>query len=161
MKNILKWFLGLMIVIAMVTGLEMVKFALLSPGTMDIENYTVPGSQPPLEAFHPEHPDMGEHPKFSHPSTEMGLKFALADLADILIYVVILISLLYGVYKFGKRAFNLPRFNSVSWSSGSSDSLFIENNRKSSNDREPDIDVTQSESDEYSLLDNHLLDQLL
>ena len=157
MKNIFKWFLGLIIILAMVAGLEMAKLTLLSPGPMDFENHEAGG--PPPEAFHPGPPDMAEHPEFGPPPAEMELKFALADAANIMIYVVLFVPLLYGAFQLGKRAFNLPRFNTVTRSSAFSDDSSARSNDERSSKQE--LDATLSASDEYSVLDNHLLDQLL
>jgi hypothetical protein len=89
----------------------------------------------------------------------MEFRFALADAANLLIYVVILIPLLFIALQFGKRAFNLPRFNTVTRSAA--DDSFTARNENSSSKQTQDADVALSASDEYSLLDNHLLDQLL
>ncbi len=159
MKNILKWFFGLIMIAAMLTGLEMAKFALLSPGPIDPDGPPQWHGAPPSETFNRSRPDMDEHPEFGTPPPNMEFRFALADATNLLMYVVILIPLLYIALQFGKRAFNLPRFNTVT-RSASDDSLTPRNEKRSS---EPalDADVALSASDEYSLLDNHLLDQLL
>jgi hypothetical protein len=160
MKNITKWFLGLMIVIALVIGLEVTKFALLDPGPMNIQTHEGVGGPLP-GAFHPDGPDMSEHPEFGHPPASMGLRFALADAITITVYVVVLIPLLNAAYQFGRRAFNLPRFNNAVKSSDHSDGVFPNTNENRSSDRHPDTDVTSSTLDEYAVVDNHLLDQLL
>lgn len=165
MKNIFKWFLALIIILVMVSGLEIVKLTLLGPDPMDFDHGA--GGPPwhggpPPEAFHPDRPDMAGHPDFGPPpapSAEMKLKFALADATNILIYVVLFVPLLYGAFQLGKRAFNLPRFNTVTRSSAYSDDASKHRSDERSNQQE--MDVVLSASDEYSLLDNHLLDQLL
>ena len=157
MKNILKWFLGLMIIAVMVTGLEMAKLALLSPGPGGPPQWH---DGPPPKAFDSDGPDLDDHPEFGPPPPGMEFRFALADAANLLIYVVILIPLLYIALQFGKRAFNLPRFNTVT-RSASDDSFTSRSAQRSSKPEPRDADVALSASDEYSLLDNHLLDQLL
>lgn len=160
MKNILKWFLGLMLIAALVTGLEMAKLALLSPGPDGPGGPPQWHDGPPPQAFDRDRPDMDDHPEFDPPTPGMEFRFALADAANILIYVVVLIPVFYIALQFGKQAFNLPRFNTVT-RSAADDSFKHRNDQHSSKPEQRDADVALSASEEYSLLDNHLLDQLL